>query len=364
VKQAEAVAPTAAQLRAIPPTRGEFPVYRDLTATLARKDLPLAPLQVVPHVLSVAAGYAYSADISTFATLMTRMGLEEAQCYQVAETVDAMFIDAHAYLAQSRDGRVVVLAFRGTAPLNAIDWLVDLDTDPHAVALRSLERPGEPETAYETHAGFYRNIRSIRYAVLEALLRAVNRRSVIPDGSSVDHPVEALYVTGHSLGAAMACLFTAMLDADPAYADVAGVLRATCTFGQPMVGSPTFAARLAASRMCRRDPASGAPLRFARYVYRKDPVPHLPPPVAGTFAHFGAEYQYTQAWRAADRPTGQSKNPLDLLLLPATALARRTVLRGLQLPWANADDHNPQNYITALTPPDRSNEFGDDRFSR
>jgi hypothetical protein len=29
----------------------------------------------------------------------------------------------------------------------------------------------------------------------------------------------------------------------------------------------------------------------------------------------------------------------------------------------NADDHNPQNYVTALTPPDRPNEFGDDRFS-
>jgi Lipase (class 3) len=161
----------------------------------------------------------------------------------------------------------------------------------------------------------------------------------------------------------MACLFTVMLIADPAYAEVAAVHRATCTFGQPMVGSSAFATRMAETPLCERDPVSGAPRRFARYLYRKDPVPRLPPSPAGKSAHFGAEYRYTSRWEPGKGITRQSTNPLDLALLLPTALARRTVLRGLPLPWPSADDHNPQNYVTALTPPDRSNEFGDDRFS-
>jgi Lipase (class 3) len=363
VKQAAAVAPPSDELRPILPTHGDFPVYPGLADALTGPQQPLAPLQMLPHVLGVAAGYAYAPDISTFATLMTRMGLEESHCFAVGEVVDAMLIDAHAYLVQSRDGRVVVLAFRGTPPLNAIDWLVDLDTSPHSIMLRSLQQSGDPVTDYQVHAGFYRNTRAIRYAILEALLRALKGESVIPDGTPVDHPVQALYVTGHSLGAAMACLFTVMLHADPAYADVAGVLRATCTFGQPMVGSPALAEKMATSSLCDRDPVSDAPLRFARYLYRKDPVPHLPPPLTGPYSHFGAEYHYDRSWQPGGRITGQSANPLDLVLLPATALTRRTLLRKLPLPWSSADDHNPQNYVTALTPPDKGNEFGDDRFS-
>lgn len=363
MKQSSAVAPSPAQLRPLPPTHGDFPVYAGLTEALTEPDLSLAPLQMVPHLLSVAAGYSYASDISTFAMLMTRMGLEEAHCFTVSEAVDAMLIDAHAFLVQSRDGRVVVLAFRGTPPLNAIAWLVDMETTPHTLMLRSLQESGDPVTEYQVHAGFYRNVRAIRYAVLEALLRAIKGDSVIPGGPPVEHPLQALYVTGHSLGAAMACLFTVMLCADPAYADVSGVLRATCTFGQPMVGSPALANAIAASSLCERDPESGAPRRFARYLYRKDPVPHLPPSLAGDFTHFGVEYQYAKSWQIGRRVTGQSGNPLDLVLLPATALARRTVLRTLPLPWSSADDHRPENYVVALTPPDRSNEFGDDRFS-
>ena len=108
---------------------------------------------------------------------------------------------------------------------------------------------------------------------------------------------------------------------------------------------------------------SDTPLRFARYLYRKDPVPHLPPSLSGAYSHFGAEYHYDSNWRPGSRMTGQSTNPLDLILLPATALARRTLLRKIPLPWPSADDHSPQNYVTAPTPPDKGNEFGDDWFS-
>jgi hypothetical protein len=355
MEDSHAVGPPPDELRPIPPTHGDFPVYRDLAQELAGSDLSLVPDQMLPHVLSVAAAYSYASDVATLASVMTRMGLLGCRCYAVSESVDAMLINAHARLVQSRDGRVVILAFRGTPPMDTVSWLVDVDTTSHNIVLRGLQELGGPVTEYQVHAGFYRNTRAVRYMVLEALLRARRAESVIPDDGPVDHAMEALYVTGHSLGGAMACLFTLMLRADPAYGALAAALQATCTFGQPMVGTPALAETVAADDLADR---------FARYIYRRDPVPHLPPAITGGFAHFGIEYRFGNAWQRARGVTRQSTNPLDLLHLPGTALARRTVLRRFPLPWFSADDHNPANYVTALTPKDRSNEFGDDHFSR
>src|ERR1035438_5940870 len=92
-----------------------FPVYDDLVADLlaahqgdrSERDAEVA------HVLGVAAGYAYS-DIETMSAMMCRLGLAHGGCVRVAQTVDAMYIFSTAYLAQSRCGRVVILAYRGT----------------------------------------------------------------------------------------------------------------------------------------------------------------------------------------------------------------------------------------------------------
>lgn len=196
------IAPTYRQLRPLKPAvTSTFPVYKELPAALA--EAKTHPDPVVAHMLATAAGYAYST----------------------------------AFLMQSRDGRVAVLAYRGTEPINFINWLTDFDVDPDTVVFRL----GEPPVPYAVHGGFYRNVRSTRYEIVAALQRALDGRSVLDEGVRMDFPLEALYITGHSLGGAMAAIMTLMLRTEPEYAPIAEVLRATYTFGAPMIGSPADA---------------------------------------------------------------------------------------------------------------------------
>src|SRR3954469_2830233 len=153
------VGPTVADLRPVRPPNPTFPVYADLAGLLSDPDPGLEPgADPVPHVLSVAAAYSYADDAGTLATLMTRMGLEQCTCSVISERVDALVIDAHAAVIQSRDGSVVLVAFRGTPPMGAISWLIDFDTGPQNIVLSSVQDGAGAEGGAQVHAGFYRNV--------------------------------------------------------------------------------------------------------------------------------------------------------------------------------------------------------------
>jgi hypothetical protein len=333
-----------------PTCTSTFPVYDDLSTRLTRATSH--PDATVAHVLATCAGYAY-AQADVVAMIMARMGLNQNRCRMIAETVDAMFICSTAFLVQSSDGRVVILAYRGTEPTNLINWLTDADVYPDRIAIPLHDGPD----GFEVHGGFYRNVRATRYEVVAALQRALNGEWVGGKGGAAPHPLEALYITGHSLGAAMAALMAIMLLTDDAYAPIVRTLRAVYTFGQPMIGSPSLAA------VCDADDFLGTDV--IRYVYRRDVIPHLPPKECGPFAHFGQEYRYLQRppWVPADRPIEQMTNLLGLVEAPLAFVAR-------QLPWLrnvpfqySLDDHGPQHYVSALTPRGVPTEFGDERLA-
>jgi predicted lipase len=244
----KAIAPPYATLRPLMPRKSEtFPVYEQLAKRLSEGiDVPDP---TVAHVLATAAGYAYS-EAATVAMIMARMGLDENHCLKVGQYVDAMFIASTAFLVQSKDGSVVILAYRGTQPTNLISWLTDADVYPDKIAFPFA---GTDKT-FAIHAGFYRNVRSTRFEVVAALKRAMEGRSVLddgransavdplPDGGAMASPMTTLYVTGHSLGGAMAAIMSVMLAVEPEYIESFGdVFRAAYTYGQPMVGAPDFA---------------------------------------------------------------------------------------------------------------------------
>ena len=358
----DAVAPGLAKLRPLNPLKpGVFPVYGDLPNRLLKPAEPFGnggthPDRTVAHTLATCAGYAYS-DAETVSTMMTRMGLENNRCRMIGEYVDAMFIMSTAFLVQSEDGRVVILAYRGTQPANVISWLTDADLYPTKVG---FEIGGTGP--YDVHGGFYRNVRATRYKVTEALLRAKQGIPVTaPPGETQAElkPMEALYVTGHSLGAAMAAIQSILLTTEPRQQENFGkAFRATYTFGQPMVGSPKLAAA------CNADPFLGT--NVIRYVYQKDPVPHLPPHDTGKFANFGREYQFREnTWHAQkeDGQAGQMHYGLELVGAGLAFVARLLPeLRGLPTEY-QPDDHGPQHYIAALTPPGVVTEFGDYKYT-
>ena len=154
----------------------------------------------------------------------------------------------------------VILAFRGTADVK--NWLTDLDA-------RKLEWPvacraGASEPM-RVHMGFLDAWLSIREAVLE----------------SIDHMLvtRRIFITGHSLGGALAMLAATELHLHFGAEAIAGVY----TFGQPRVGGRAFA-QLYNSWL--RD-------RTWRVVHREDLVPHVPY-VLGAFHHAGHEAWYEQ----------------------------------------------------------------------
>lgn len=338
-------APSYEALRPLkPPRSSEFPVFDDLTDRLVTTQSH--PDETVRFVLAVCAGYAY-ADPATVTMIMARLGLEDNVCRTVSQHVDAMLIDTTAHVIQSADGRVVILGYRGTVPMSGISWINDLDVNPHRVP---LALPGHRDS-YDVHAGFYRNVRATRPDVIACLHAALQGRSVLGDGTPMPHPLEALYLTGHSYGGAMAAMLTVMLHTEDAYGEILAKLRATYTYGAPMIGSPGLA------EACERDLRISG--RVLRYVYENDIVPQLPPRACGSFQHFGDEYRWTagHGW-APSTPRTQLGQLAEVFAAPATFVARQLRLTRNITFHASLYDHLPGGYITQLTPADVVSEFG------
>ncbi|WP_214416778.1 lipase family protein [Sphaerisporangium fuscum] len=379
----DATAPTYDELRPYGEreTAG-FPVYKDLEKRLL--NATEHPDPEIAHVMATCAGYAYS-DPKTLSMIMARMGLEDNRCRMIQSSVDAMLICSTAFLIQSKSGRVGILCYRGTEPVNFINWLSTVDIEPERIGYQV----GDP--CATVHAGLYRNVRATRYEVMNALRQACARRSVMavqtdrPDAQrgdglasepgQVESELEALYIVGHSQGGAMAALMSVMMRHERKYREAFGDrLKAVYTFGQPMIGDPAFAAA------CESDPFLRE--NVIRYVYDSDVVPHLPSTSSGHFQHFGREYHYSVPhlrnsalaiispfrqgsqsrrgrWEPRRRPAGQMSGLLGLPLAALAFVARKfEATRSLPATYS-IDDHLPQHYITALTPPGVQSEFGD-----
>lgn len=310
-----------------------FPVHEGLVERLlAAHASPDAPRdEVLAHALGCCAGYAY-ADLDTVATIASRVGLEECAGVRLTQAVDAMLVFSTAYLLQSRCGRVVILGYRGTEPSNLGNWLGNADVGSASMAAGG-ERLRVPE-------GFHRNMRATRWAVLQELGAALEGRSLLDPAAVVDHPMEALYVTGHSLGGAMAVLFALSIET-PECRAIAEKLRAVYTFGQPLT---TGRALPAAARELGR--------RLHRHVLPGDPVPALPPASWCHLAHFGREWRFTDG--------GWSEPPAPVAQLPSLPRALLALAAG-KPPGGPSSmrEHAPDRYIAALQPEDRVTELGD-----
>ena len=304
--------------------------------------------------------------------MLARMGLQDNHCLQVDMSVDAMFIRSTAYLIQSSDGSVVILAYRGTEPTNLVNWLTDADVHPDKIAFpfpgdakaadpasprcRPTPRPSGTVVCHPCRVLPQRASNPVRGdrgagAGARPALRA--RRRPGSPRPPMEKPMTTLYLTGHSLGGAMAALMAVMLSVEPDYIErFARMFKGASTFGAPMVGSPEFANACAANTFLDRN--------VVRYVYRKDLVPHLPPSDSDAFQHFGREYRYDRAWKeTSDKPIEQTRRSRRAHRGPAG-------IRGEQVPAAagipfrfSLNDHGPQHYISAITPKNKPNEFGD-----
>ncbi len=324
-----------------------FPIHADLTTRLLAAHATGTDRDpLVAHVLGTLAAYAY-ADTDTVAAMAGRLGLTGSGCVGIAQTVDAMLVFSTAYVLQSACGRVAIVCFRGTEAATFGNWLGDADVGSERM---TLGQASLGEASFVVHAGFRRNMRATRWGVLEQLRLALEGRSVLAPAQHVGSPLEALYVTGHSLGGAMAVLFALSLvdeaEQRELLARLLGKLRAVYTFGQPLVGCEPF-------------PPAVAPIaqKLYRHILPRDPIPALPPSPWGRLTHLGREYRWDGGeWRPAEKPVAQLANlrevPRALLAFFARAERRE------RSAYAMAD-HAPHHYLAALRPPGCVTELGD-----
>jgi hypothetical protein len=329
---------------------GLTPVFPNLVPLLA--GAPSVPEATIRFVLAVCSSYAYG-DARSVATIMDRLGMTENRSRMVCESVDALFLTSTAFLIQSKDGRVAILVYRGTPPTSAITWMTDLQVAPVTIPMSWGSAHGEGKV----HGGFYRNVRSTRFRVAELIRAAIDGRSVLDEKTAVDHPLEALYVAGHSLGGACAAMFAASLVFEPrTHGGILDPVRAVYTYGAPMIGDPDFADACDAEPFLKDN--------VIRYVYAHDIVPQTPPTASGSFKHFGREFRHMPndpagQWNESQQPTGQLHDLLQLATAPVSLLTS-TIRRLNHVPFhASLGDHFPQHYIDALTPDGLRSEFGD-----
>jgi hypothetical protein len=221
-------------------------------------------------------------------------------------------------------GDEAVIAFQGTDGADDIgDWFTNLDT---IVA----DAPADP-----VHHGFYRAYRSLA-PQLETILSR--------------YAIRHVWITGHSLGGAMAVLVALDL-VRPGKVEVRGVM----TFGQPLLLAPGFAAE--ANRLLAG--------RHLRFVNEDDIVPRVVPGLRGggstvwfrdgtpTFTPPRMRASATTA--AAEAPREDGPAPLSEEEFAAAkarivgrgqppAGAEATTMRSLP----NATDHAMQRYVEAV----------------
>jgi hypothetical protein len=153
------------------------------------------------------------------------------------------------------DDDVIIIACRGTDPLEAADWIADLDV------LWIVLSQGR------MHKGFYGYYDKLHSGVTDAM-------------PSPAEPKRRVWITGHSLGGAMAVVCGYRLRQKRIE------VNATVTFGQPMLADEEMAAFLG-------EQTTG---RYLRIVNDRDVVPTVPPSFRRwNYTHFGK-----QAWFRAD----------------------------------------------------------------
>jgi len=150
----------------------------------------------------------------------------------------------------------IVVAFRGST--NIPNWIDNLNF------AKKKEYP--KCSGCEVHGGFYDAWTSVQDNVVAAVKSEVKSQ-----------PSAKIFVTGHSLGAAMAVLAAAELHYTQGYP-----IEAVYTYGEPRVGNTAF----------KNFYNQGTHLSW-RVTHWQDPVPHLPLQIMG-FTHIVTEVFYTE----------------------------------------------------------------------
>lgn len=178
-------------------------------------DLPTLRAAYSDRTAALMAGlaqFAYDARIETRGPIQVPPDLAQLG-FDAITSFHNNLTNGWAYIAEARN--LIVLSFRGTASIK--DW----DTDFHA----GLVHPEGTDEQLRVHEGFYRAFEKLNDGALGI------REKMDALRQSTDGKIP-IYITGHSLGGALAQIASAVLGSDQ--------VAACYTFGSPRVGNAYF----------------------------------------------------------------------------------------------------------------------------
>ena len=230
--------------------------------------------------------------------------------------------DTQCLFAQSP--KMAILAFRGTEQ-KLSDWLTDVDIEHTPPAWDS-------NADYKVHKGFNGALDSVWREIMQTL----DQTGVLKSGTPI-------WLTGHSLGGALAAVGALRLASELEGEDTQCIIGGVYTFGQPRVGD----------RKCADALDRAFPNRYFRSINNRDVVPRIPfsntPDVKSKVTGDGTMtvYEYVHAGRVIYfNDTGQALmdppiwyRKLDAAGVGTTAKAIKDALR------QTVADHGMATYV-------------------
>jgi hypothetical protein len=227
------------------------------------------PASAHTFVLYAYIAYCSAAQINSWGCKYCSAGDPH---FSNAKTITNTQTSTQGYVGLSGYSGDIIVSFRGTQGADLTNWITNLKFAKTTAYPRCF--------GCEVHLGFYEAWTSVSSEIISAvrslLGSSTNMRSTMRSGLRQPAVMQAraIFVTGHSLGAALAVLCAAELAAEGL--PVKGVY----TFGEPRVGNNAF----------HKFYNSGEHISW-RVTHHRDPVPHLPPENLG-FEHIATEVFY------------------------------------------------------------------------
>ena len=214
-------------------------------------------------------------------------------CFSILVYLQANTTQAFIFTNKVQDADMVFVAFRGTEVLSLQDWATDFDFSYYRIPglgrvhMGFLEALGlgtrlDKSTLEKTKINTIQKAnmnRSYYYPTSGLAKEKTNEGKKVFAYDAIStkvtellalHPRAKLYVTGHSLGGALASLFTTfrLFKNNGTDERLGGVF----TFGQPRVGDESFTNYMEA----KLSQNIGHKRKYFRVVFRTDIVPRLP----------------------------------------------------------------------------------------
>eukprot|EP01018_Ginkgo_biloba_P001338 Gb_02777 [translate_table: standard] len=325
-------------------------------------------LDVPPVYANVEAGSRFCADLCIMASKLVYEN-ENVVKNTVTNNWKMHFVDffnfwnenlqkystqAFIFCDKEVDAQLVVLAFRGTEPFNAYDWITDIDFSwnklgvlgrVHLGFLEALGLLNRSACNNQIHPNSENNKDfSFANAILDqdpqnplAYYTLCKRLTELLK----QHKNAKFMVTGHSLGGALAALFPAILFLQEEEKLLEKLL-AVYTFGQPRVGDGEFATFM--------DKHLNQPKpRYFRIVYSNDIVPRLPyDDHIFFFKHFGVCLYYDSCYTEWNLPEQPNKNYSLLHSVSIRLNAIWELVHSLVMPYTKGKEYRETWLSTAM----------------